>query len=47
MQKVMHNSTGFSLVLHIGLHRAGVNRKVVKGNQIIVLTEIAYGRILQ
>jgi len=47
MKKVIHSRDQSVLVLHNGLHREEGNRKVVKGNQIIVLTELQDGRILQ
>ena len=47
MKKVIHSGMQFACVFHSGLHRDGGNRKVVKGNQIIVLTELQDGRIFQ
>lgn len=42
----MHNGRQFVAVLHIGMHKPRVNRKAMKGNQIIVLTQERDGRIV-
>jgi hypothetical protein len=39
IKKVMNSGLRIIRVLHSDLHREEENRKVVKGNQIIVLTE--------
>lgn len=43
----MHTGQRPGCVLHMILHSSRANRKMLKGNQIIVLTEFSYGRILQ
>jgi ribonuclease HI len=47
MKKVIHSRVQFACVFHSDLHRNEGSRKVVKGNQIIVLTELQDGRIFQ
>ncbi len=46
-KKVMHRQLKTVQVLHISLHSDGVNRKLMKGNQIIVLTAFSDEFILQ
>jgi ribonuclease HI len=45
--KVMHNAFELVLFLHSKMHSAPANRKVMKGNQIIVLTSERERRIVQ
>ena len=47
LQKVIHIGMRFHLVLHRNLHSGEVDCKVVKENQIIVLTGYLNERILQ
>ena len=46
-EKLIHSYWRFGAFLHIKLHKPRVNRKTLKGNQIIVLTHEPDGRILQ
>ena len=44
---VIHRQEQLCQVLHTGMHKLGVNRKALKGNQIIVLTRNGDESILQ
>jgi|MicForSoiPHH12_O_1018301.scaffolds.fasta_scaffold15125_1 hypothetical protein len=46
-QEVIHRGIQLGLILHIRLHNAGACPKVMKGNQIIVLTVDRDGRIVE